>query len=64
MGDQKVQFALGANVSSEGATVTATNEAFNARINPGGSVSFGFIGTTSGANPAPGLFLLNGGACG
>ena len=64
IGDQKVQLALGANVSSAGATVTARNESFNARINPGQSASFGFIGTSSGANPTPGLFLLNGGACG
>jgi endoglucanase len=64
IGDQAVQVALGADVSSAGATVTARNESFNARINPGQSATFGFIGTTSGANPVPGLFLLNGGACG
>jgi endoglucanase len=64
IGDQRVLLPLGANVASAGATVTATNEVWNARINPGGSVAFGFIGSTSGANPAPGLFLLNGKPCG
>ena len=47
-----------------GATVTARNESYNARIEPGGTVMFGFNATTAGgANPHPGLFTVNGAAC-
>lgn len=35
----------------------------NARIAPGGSLSFGFQGTYSGAFADPAGFLLNGAAC-
>jgi endoglucanase len=50
--------------SQSGATVTANNLSWNARILPGQSVTFGFIGTDPGGpNPTPGLFALNAGAC-
>jgi endoglucanase len=64
VGDQKVREAWMARVSQSGATVTATNESYNSRIEPGASVMFGFNATTAGgANPDPGLFFLNGAAC-
>ncbi|WP_422733703.1 glycoside hydrolase family 9 protein [Micromonospora sp. WMMD558] len=62
--DQKVGHAWSAKVTQSGATVTATDQSWNARIKPGGSVTFGFNGSTgSGANPTPGLFTLNGRPC-
>jgi endoglucanase len=63
-GDQKVTQARLAAVSQTGATVTATNVAANKVIRPGRSATFGITAKTAGANPAPGLFTLNGRACG
>ncbi|MFC3501764.1 glycoside hydrolase family 9 protein [Micromonospora krabiensis] len=63
-GDQRVDAAWLAKVSQSGATVTARNESHNGRINPGGSVTFGFTATTGGgANPPPGLVTVNGRPC-
>ncbi|KXK58964.1 glycosyl hydrolase family 5 [Micromonospora rosaria] len=63
-GDQKLREAWLAKTSQSGATVTAKNESYNARIAPGGTVTFGFNALTGGgANPAPGLITLNGAAC-
>ncbi|WP_410821309.1 glycoside hydrolase family 9 protein [Micromonospora sp. 050-3] len=63
-GDQRVREAWLAKVTQAGATVTARNESYNAKIAPGGSVTFGFNATTGGgANPSPGLVTVNGAAC-
>ncbi|MEV2241633.1 glycoside hydrolase family 9 protein [Micromonospora sp. NPDC049891] len=63
-GDAKVRDAWMANVTQSGATVTAKSESYNSRINPGGSVMFGFNATTGGgANPAPNLITVNGAPC-
>ncbi|MGC4759636.1 glycoside hydrolase family 9 protein [Micromonospora trifolii] len=63
-GDQRVREAWLAKVAQAGATVTARNESYNAKIAPGGSVTFGFNATTGGgANPSPGLVTVNGAAC-
>ncbi|MFG1887880.1 glycoside hydrolase family 9 protein [Micromonospora sp. NPDC049051] len=63
-GDQKVREAWLAKVTQAGATVTAKNESYNARIAPGGTVTFGLNALTGGgANPAPGLITVNGAAC-
>ncbi|MGW3602180.1 glycoside hydrolase family 9 protein [Micromonospora sp. NPDC005161] len=63
-GDQRVREAWLAKVTQAGATVTARNESYNARIGPGGTVTFGFNATTTGgANPNPGLVTVNGAAC-
>ncbi|MFF3856254.1 glycoside hydrolase family 9 protein [Micromonospora sp. NPDC002575] len=63
-GDQKVREAWMAKVTQSGATVTAKNESYNARIDPGGATTFGFNATTGGgANPAPGLVTVNGAPC-
>ncbi|SBT39484.1 glycoside hydrolase family 9 protein [Micromonospora narathiwatensis] len=63
-GDQHVNSYWSAQVSQSGATVTATNESWNAKIAPGAEVTFGLIGSTaSGPNPNPNLVTLNGVAC-
>ncbi|WP_433460889.1 glycoside hydrolase family 9 protein [Micromonospora sp. CA-248212] len=63
-GDQRVREAWLAKVTQSGATVTAKNESYNAKIVPGGTVTFGFNATTNGgANPNPGLVTVNGNAC-
>ncbi|WP_406058117.1 glycoside hydrolase family 9 protein [Micromonospora sp. NBC_00860] len=63
-GDQRVREAWLAKVTQSGATVTARNESYNAKIAPGGTVTFGFNATTGGgANPSPGLVTVNGAAC-
>ncbi|MFG1779290.1 glycoside hydrolase family 9 protein [Micromonospora sp. NPDC049048] len=63
-GDQQVREAWLAKVTQAGATVTAKNESYNARIAPGGTVTFGLNALTGGgANPAPGLITVNGAAC-
>ncbi|WFE49145.1 glycoside hydrolase family 9 protein [Micromonospora sp. WMMD1155] len=63
-GDQRVREAWLAKVTQSGATVTARNESYNAKVAPGGSVTFGFNATTTGgANPGPGLVTVNGSAC-
>ncbi|MCF0095573.1 glycoside hydrolase family 9 protein [Micromonospora sp. MH99] len=63
-GDQRVREAWLAKVTQAGATVTARNESYNAKIAPGGTVTFGFNATTNGgANPKPGLVTVNGNPC-
>ncbi|MFF0232100.1 glycoside hydrolase family 9 protein [Micromonospora sp. NPDC005254] len=63
-GDQRVREAWLAKVTQAGATVTARNESYNAKIAPGGTVTFGFNATTNGgANPRPGLVTVNGNPC-
>jgi len=61
---QQLRVALNAQARQEGPTVTARNELWNRRIEPGHSVSFALIGAAPLANPAPELFRLNGSVCG
>jgi endoglucanase len=63
LGNQKAVELLGGHWSQAGATVSVRNLSWNKLIRPGRSVTFGFVATTSGANPNPALFLLNGGPC-
>jgi hypothetical protein len=63
-GAQQVTKSRDAKLTQAGATVTATGQGEDRRIGPGRSVSFEFVATTSGANPAPELFTLNGAPCG
>nr|MDT0656631.1 glycoside hydrolase family 9 protein [Micromonospora sp. DSM 115978] len=65
LGDQKLREAwMVTQASQSGATLSARNESYNRRIQPGGTATFGFNATTSGGpNPTPGLFTLNGAAC-
>ena len=63
-GDQSVASAWSAQVSQSGATVTAKDLSYNAKIAPGASVTFGLIGKAGAlANPTPTLITLNGHAC-
>jgi endoglucanase len=65
LGGQKAGRFWSADLSQSGATVTAKNLGWNAKIKPGRSVTFGFTGKSApGADPAPELFTLNGAACG
>ncbi|MFG2109074.1 glycoside hydrolase family 9 protein [Micromonospora chersina] len=64
VGDQKVSGYWSAKLTQSGATVTAKNESWNAKIARGGTVTFGLNGATSGGpNPNPNLITLNGAAC-
>ncbi|GAA2918591.1 MULTISPECIES: cellulose binding domain-containing protein [Streptomycetaceae] len=60
---QTVTQAWNAALAPSSGAVTATDVAFNARIAAGGSQSFGFQGTHSGAFTEPERFTLNGAAC-
>ena len=61
---QQVTQAWNANYSQSGATVTLTNESYNATIPAGGNVSgIGFNANWSGTNPNPTAFQVNGTNC-
>ncbi|GIF12863.1 glycoside hydrolase family 3 N-terminal domain-containing protein [Actinoplanes teichomyceticus] len=60
---QVVTQSWSARVSQSGATVTATGESWSTALNPGASLNFGFNATSSGSNPRPATFTLNGTAC-
>ncbi len=69
--DLRFSFGAGQTVSQlwngtatqSGAAVSVRNAAYNGSIPTNGSASFGFIGTSTGSNPAPTAFTLNGVAC-
>ncbi|GIH96071.1 glycoside hydrolase family 9 protein [Planobispora siamensis] len=64
LGGQKVRRHWNAELSQDGATVTAENLGWNRVIKPGGSVTLGFLGSEApGPNPKPERFLLNGTLC-
>jgi endoglucanase len=60
---QKVAQGWNATWSQTGSTATATNADWNRALATGTSVDLGFTGTTTGANPAPASFTLNGLTC-
>ncbi|MCC8339938.1 cellulose binding domain-containing protein [Streptomyces sp. R1] len=60
---QRISNAWNASVTPATGSVTATGVSHNARIAPGGSLSFGFQGTYSGAFSDPAGFRLNGTTC-
>lgn len=62
-GGQTLTNVWSANASSAGSTVTLSNAAWNGSLAPGDSVTIGFNGTHTGANPAPTSFTLNGTSC-
>lgn len=62
-GGQRVTSAWNATVTQDGTAVTAHDADWNRGIAPGATVSFGFQGTHTGANPVPTAFSLNGHAC-
>jgi mannan endo-1,4-beta-mannosidase len=62
-GEQTVKSAWNAKVTQSGKQVAATPEPWTETIPAGGSVSFGFSASSTGANPAPASFTLNGTTC-
>jgi endoglucanase len=62
-GAQRLTQAWNATVALSGATVTATNLSWNRLIRPGQTVSLWFLADTSGANPAPERFRVDGAVC-
>jgi cellulose 1,4-beta-cellobiosidase len=62
-GSQKVTSGWNAKITQSGTAVTADNETYNGTLATGGSVSFGFQGTYSGANAVPATFTLDGVTC-
>ncbi|MDW5326825.1 glycoside hydrolase family 9 protein [Plantactinospora sp. KLBMP9567] len=60
---QRITQAWSATVTQSGTAVTATNLGYNGALPPGASTSFGFNGTSTGSNPRPTPFTLNGAAC-
>lgn len=61
---QKVTSLWNGQVSQAGAHVQVKDVGWNASLGSGQSVSFGFNGTSGGANEMPQGFLLNGVSCG
>ena len=62
-GGQRVAQGWSATWTQSGATVTATNAAWNGSLAAGGTVDIGFNGTHTGSNPRPSGFALNGSPC-
>ncbi|MFG3054738.1 glycoside hydrolase family 6 protein [Kitasatospora sp. NPDC048239] len=62
-GNQQVTQGWNATISQSGAAATARNVSYNGSLATGGSTSFGFNGSYSGANPVPTAFKLNGVPC-
>lgn len=62
-GDQKVNSAWNAKVTQQGSQVYAAHEPWTETIPAGGTVSFGFNGSSAGANGSPAAFSLDGVAC-
>ncbi|MET8354369.1 cellulose binding domain-containing protein [Micromonospora sp. NPDC005206] len=60
---QQVTNAWNATVSQSGSAVTARNVGHNGSVPPGGTASFGYQGTVSGAYSSPTSFSLNGATC-
>ncbi|SFW79131.1 cellulase family glycosylhydrolase [Amycolatopsis australiensis] len=60
---QKVAQGWNATWSQSGTTATATNVDWNRSLGSGAAVDLGFTGTTTGANPVPASFALNGVTC-
>ena len=61
--NQSIEDIWGATAVQTGADVVATAMSWNSTINPGRSVTFGFVGDTTGPNPVPASLVLNGSAC-
>src|SRR3954470_22661192 len=60
---QKVTQAWNATVSQSGGRVQASNASYNGAVATGGTTSFGFQGSSTGSNPVPSAFTLNGATC-
>jgi cellulase/cellobiase CelA1 len=62
-GNQQITNEWNADITQNGASVTARDLGHNGSIPPNGSQSFGFQGTYSGTNATPASFTLNGTTC-
>ena len=62
-GDQKITNSWSATATQTGASVSATNAAYNGSIAPGANTSFGLQGTYTVNDSAPTSFTVNGAAC-
>jgi hypothetical protein len=62
-GNQKITNLWNGACTQSGTAVTVSNNAYNAAIPVGGSVSFGFNISYSGTNVTPSDFIVNGNAC-
>ncbi|MEU8229209.1 non-reducing end alpha-L-arabinofuranosidase family hydrolase [Actinoplanes sp. NPDC048967] len=60
---QTVSQAWSTELTQSGSAVTARNVSYNGAIATNGEVSFGFNGASTGSNPVPTAFALNGVAC-
>jgi len=60
---QKVTQGWNATWTQSGTHVTAANLSWNSAVPTNGSVSIGFTGSWTGANPVPASFSVNGVAC-
>lgn len=63
-GNQTITSIWNGKKTQSGQQVTVTNESYNASVAPGGTVSFGFQASFSGANAVPTGFSVNGQTCG
>ncbi|MFD0820154.1 lytic polysaccharide monooxygenase [Micromonospora zhanjiangensis] len=50
---QTISQSWGATLTTSGSSVTAKNVSYNGALSPGGSTTFGFLGSSSGSNPVP-----------
>lgn len=62
-GNQKITNLWNGSYTQSGASVSVRNASYNSTIPAGGSVTFGFNLSYSGANPKPDGFTLNGTPC-
>jgi hypothetical protein len=60
---QTVTQAWNTSLTQSGAAVTARNVSYNGTVGTNGTVSFGFNGSSTGSNPAPTSFAVNGVTC-
>ncbi|MFD0427365.1 cellulose binding domain-containing protein [Streptomyces zhihengii] len=61
--DQRVTHHWSSRITQTGRDVTAHPASWNGTITPGGSVDFGFNGTSGGGAADPTAFTLNGAPC-
>ncbi|CUW31689.1 cellulase family glycosylhydrolase [Streptomyces reticuli] len=62
-GGQQLHQTWNAKAVQQGSEVRAVNESWTETIPAGGTVSFGFNGSSTGTNGVPAAFALNGGTC-
>jgi cellulase/cellobiase CelA1 len=62
-GDQRVTDLWNGDFTQSGERVSVTNAPYDATIAPSASVTIGFTGTSTGSDPPPAAFQLNGANC-